>query len=231
MSKELPYFRFYPDQWLSGSITLESMEIQGVFMNICAIYWASECKVQSVKFHKRFGDLYDELLISEILKEVEGWTVINFLDEQFIQLSKLSDINRINGSKKRIVSESSAKTEHLDKIDKIDKKEIDNTQPSTVIFDFKKSLIDAGGEVDYVEDWLKVRSKKKAANTQTAFNLFIAEIKKANYTIDDALKECITRNWQGFKSEWLNKQNNGYKNTNTKTKAESGDFRTYGDLS
>ena len=45
MSKELPYFKFLPTEYLLGSITLQDYRLQGVFINICAIYWQNECKV------------------------------------------------------------------------------------------------------------------------------------------------------------------------------------------
>ena len=38
------------------------------------------------------------------------------------------------------------------------------------VFNFKSSLINLGIEKQIVSDWLKVRSQKKASNTETSFN-------------------------------------------------------------
>jgi hypothetical protein len=56
------------------------------------------------------------------------------------------------------------------------------------------------------QDWLKIRKSKKAPLTETAWNLFINECKKAGWTVDDAVKECCLRNWQSFKAEWVEKE-------------------------
>jgi len=37
--KELPYFKFNSSEWINGAITLEDLQAQGLFINICAYYW------------------------------------------------------------------------------------------------------------------------------------------------------------------------------------------------
>ena len=39
MAKEIPYFKFFTGEWANGEITAESYEVQGVFINICSLYW------------------------------------------------------------------------------------------------------------------------------------------------------------------------------------------------
>ena len=62
-----------------------------------------------------------------------------------------------------------------------------------------------------LKDWLKVRSKKKAADTETAAKSFITQVQKSKLTADQILTECVERSWAGFKDEWLTKpmQQNG----------------------
>ena len=69
-------------------------------------------------------------------------------------------------------------------------------------FSFYSSLIQSGGEVQLVSDWLKVRKNKKATNTQTAFNSFLKEVEKSKLTINQVLNKCVENSWSGFKSEW-----------------------------
>lgn len=56
---------------------------------------------------------------------------------------------------------------------------------------------------DTWKDFLLIRESKKAKVTQTALNAIQREADKANWTLEEALKEIITRNWQGFKAEWV----------------------------
>jgi hypothetical protein len=81
-------------------------------------------------------------------------------------------------------------------------------------FNFKKSLLDLGINEQIVSDWLKVRSKKNAANTKTAFDGILREINKTRLSANECIKIAVERNWQGFKSEWVSSGNN---NTNTKS--------------
>ena len=62
-----------------------------------------------------------------------------------------------------------------------------------------------------MDDWLAHRKSKKATITQTVINNFGAQFQiaaKHGLSVDECLSECITRNWQGFKAEWLIKNNN-----------------------
>lgn len=57
-------------------------------------------------------------------------------------------------------------------------------------------------------DWLTMRKTKKAPVTTTVLNRMGAEITKSvdqGFTVDDCLSEAVTRNWQGFNSEWMAK--------------------------
>lgn len=99
MSKELPYFKFHSEQWLTGNITLESMEIQGVFINVCAMYWAKECRIEIAKLKQRYGEAINTLLKAGLIKEKDGHTEIAFLDEQYSELDSQHKINSRNGRK------------------------------------------------------------------------------------------------------------------------------------
>jgi hypothetical protein len=74
---------------------------------------------------------------------------------------------------------------------------------TTVTFDFKKSLLSLGANESLINDWLLVRKKKKATNTENAFNSFVKELKLSNLPIDTVLEKCISRNWLGFEASWV----------------------------
>lgn len=52
-------------------------------------------------------------------------------------------------------------------------------------------------------DWLVIRKKKDAPLTQTAWDLFLNQVTKAGFTVEDAIKECCLRTWASFKAEWV----------------------------
>ena len=63
-------------------------------------------------------------------------------------------------------------------------------------------------------DFIKIRKAKKSPLTQTALNGIEREAEEAGWTLDEAITECVTRGWQGFKAEWVQKaqatNNRGY---------------------
>jgi hypothetical protein len=75
--------------------------------------------------------------------------------------------------------------------------------PKVENFSFKNSLIEIGIEKQIIEDWLKVRKNKKAANTQTAFEAIVREIEKSGMTPNECIKKSVENSWSGFKNEWL----------------------------
>lgn len=103
MAKELPFFKFEPGQWDNGRIQMCSFEAQGIFINICAMYW------------HRLGDLPYKLVLQKICKGnsklleplieesvivLEGENIIiSFLDEQLQEFSEIRE-KRVEAGKK-----------------------------------------------------------------------------------------------------------------------------------
>ena len=59
------------------------------------------------------------------------------------------------------------------------------------------------------QEFVNHRKAKKAQVTQLVVDGIQAEANKAGFSLEDALKEIVVRNWQGFKAEWVaDKQNN-----------------------
>jgi len=66
-------------------------------------------------------------------------------------------------------------------------------------------------------DFLMLRKAKKAPMTETALKGLIKEAGKAGISLEEAITICIERNWQSFKSDWIN----GNKNERTKDTKKS----------
>jgi hypothetical protein len=54
-------------------------------------------------------------------------------------------------------------------------------------------------------DYMEVRRAKKSPITESAINQLRAEADKAGWSLNEAVMECCSRGWLGFKAEWVNK--------------------------
>lgn len=70
-------------------------------------------------------------------------------------------------------------------------------------FDAPAHLLDRGVPLDLSADWIKLRKTKKAEVTKTAIAGIESEALKAGVSLEDALRECCSRGWAGFKAEWM----------------------------
>jgi len=124
MAKDLPYFKFYCSEWNDGDITLEDLEIQGLFINVCSYYWSNECNLTIDKLKKRFRhnkDNIDHLIKEGLLHVDSGQLEINFLNQQQKDRLKTSKKNSQSGKasaeKKRLAKiEVNEKTTSVEKV-------------------------------------------------------------------------------------------------------------------
>jgi hypothetical protein len=70
-------------------------------------------------------------------------------------------------------------------------------------FDFKNALLSYGFDKNLISEWLEVRRKKKAVNTETAYKGFITEVEKTNLDKNKVLQMCVEKSWQGFTASWI----------------------------
>jgi ribosomal protein L12E/L44/L45/RPP1/RPP2 len=232
MAKNFPYFKFVATEWLTGDIVLEDLELQGIFINVCALYWHREAKITINEIEKRLKtDRVKELVNSFIELNQDNTIVIKFLDEQLIEANHVSKVNsengklgaiakRIKATAKRPLSDPQA---NFSKEEEEQEEEQEEEKKHTKGFSFKRSLIDYGFNKDLVEDWLKVRKTKSMTNTKTAFNKFISQIEKIEVDKNLLLQKCVERSWGGFDAKWL--ENDKSINENVVLKKRS-DFQT-----
>lgn len=81
-----------------------------------------------------------------------------------------------------------------------------------------KLLLAEGIDEQVANDYLVVRETKKAALTQTALDGIKREANKAKLTLENALRICIERNWQGFSASWLFESHNQTQSTKPSVK-------------
>ncbi len=82
-----------------------------------------------------------------------------------------------------------------------------NHNPLTITHKPKKETAIAVCPINVDEqvwsDFLSLRKVKKAPMTVTALAGIKREADKANWSLDMAIKECVSRGWAGFKAEWV----------------------------
>lgn len=91
-----------------------------------------------------------------------------------------------------------------------------NEEKNKEVFNFRKSLLDLGIEKQIVSDWLKVRSKKRASNTETSFNRIEKQIEKSGISANECIKIAVEKDWKGFEAEWINNLQDEKNRTNHK---------------
>jgi len=101
MAKNFPYFKFFPTEWLTGNIAYEDLEIQGLFINVCSIYWQRDgnLSIEDIKRRYKKENLIDSLLSGGFVKVENDLISIDFLNEQLDAANHISRTNSENGKK------------------------------------------------------------------------------------------------------------------------------------
>jgi len=108
MAKELPYFKFEPNQWENGNIQMLSREDKGLFIDLCSMYWSRlgdvPLKLATQKLCAGNATALNSLCDEKIIEILDGNIFIKFLSEQlneFEDTSKQNSKNAKDGWEKR----------------------------------------------------------------------------------------------------------------------------------
>jgi len=108
MAKELPYFKFEPNQWENGNIQILSREEKGMFIDLCSMYWSRlgdvPLKLAIQKLCAGNATALNSLCDEKIIEVLDGNIFIKFLSEQlneFDDVSKQNSKNAKEGWEKR----------------------------------------------------------------------------------------------------------------------------------
>lgn len=98
MAKELPYFKFHCTEWMTGNIIFEPLEVQGLFINICALYWKRLGVLELSEIEQRYRKKSLIAKLSGRFFSVSGGFIkISFLDDQLTERQGISKTNSGNG--------------------------------------------------------------------------------------------------------------------------------------
>ena len=100
MAKELPYFKFEPNQWENGNIQMLSREDKGLFMDLCSMYWSRlgdvPLKLAVQKLCGGNATAFDSLISEQIFEVIDDRVCINYLNEQLGEFDNVSEQNSKN---------------------------------------------------------------------------------------------------------------------------------------
>jgi hypothetical protein len=147
MAKELPYFKFEPSEWLNGDIFLEEPEVQGIFINICCLYWHKLGDLKLSRLKKQFRNYIDtvEYLHKEEYISVgeDDVVTVKFLEEQLHEREDVVEKRRAAGKasaearkKKKLTSVEQVLNKDLTKFNNIEKSRVEESRVEESIYYF-----------------------------------------------------------------------------------------------
>ena len=100
MAKELPYFKFEPNQWENGNIQMLSREDKGLFIDLCSMYWSRlgnlPAKLVIQKLCAGNATALNPLCDDKIIAIENDFIRIDFLEEQLSEFDNTSKQNSKN---------------------------------------------------------------------------------------------------------------------------------------
>lgn len=227
MAKELPYFKFEPQEWSSGMIQLCSLEAKGIFMEICCLYWTRLGDLPyAFALHKLCNGntkLLEELEKNGIYDMDNDNIVIKFLDEQLNEFQETSE-KRSKAANKRWKNASAMQVQSKSNAIREDKKKEDKKKEDkreVVIFPFNSENFKKQWNV-----WKKYKSdqfnfKYKSEATEQAALSSLSKLATNEFDAIEIIHESIANGWKGF-FELKNKKNGKSGNSEMQEK-----FRAY----
>lgn len=211
MAKELPYFRFTVQDWQNGKISLESFELQGLFISICGYYWINDCVLTLAMLQKKYSNattLLKQLIELGIIKHENRHDKIQieFLNTQYDLLSEKRKLRQLAGSKggnaKAMLKQ---KRSYKDK----DNNNDNNKDKEYIHPDFLESF----------EKWMTYKiERKESYKSESSKKLFYDKLIKLSnsnpITAKDIIEQSIANNWAGIFELKQTTQPNGNKAAN-----------------
>lgn len=94
MAKELPFFKFEPNQWENGNIQMCNRELKGLFIDLCSMYWSRlgdlPLKLAVQKLCDGNATALRSLCDDDIIAVIDGMICIDFLNEQLQEFDDVS---------------------------------------------------------------------------------------------------------------------------------------------
>ena len=188
MAKELPYFKFEPNQWENGNIQMLSREDKGLFIDLCSMYWSRlgdvPLKLAIQKLCAGNATALNSLCDEKIIEVLDGNIFIKFLSEQLNEFEdtskqnsknakegwekrrKLKDECERNASASNPQCENDAIREDKIKVDKINSLEARSQIFKDSLFDFKNKY-----QVNMLKEFYNYWTEPNQSKSKMRFEL------------------------------------------------------------
>jgi hypothetical protein len=213
MAANFPYFKFTATEWLTGDIIYEDYELQGIFINVCAIYWNRDGKITFDEMKKRIKSERLAELSGGFFSLSDGFISIAFLDEQLIAAKHISKTNSKNGKKggrpkaklpleekpNALIPFTETKPKKSNKEEEEEKEEEKNKNKNKETA-FLSDVLNSE-YIAVLELWLQHKKERKEHYKPTGLKTLAEKIKKDYKTVQEfesAVKHSIANNWAGM---------------------------------
>ncbi len=196
-----PWFRLYSEFAHDPKIQMLSEAMQRRYVMLMCL----RCSEVLETLHETEIAFQLRLSTSELDETKDLFISKNFIDKHW---------NLLNWDKRQFVSDSSTmrvakhrnKKKQLSNADETLQKRPSNATDTDTEQIQKRttSVAPPEGVSDSVwQEFKSLRKAKKAPITQRAIDAINSEAKKAGWTLEKALEECVVRGWQAFKADWV----------------------------
>jgi uncharacterized protein YdaU (DUF1376 family) len=202
------YYQFSIGDYRAATMHLSNEE-DLAYRRLLDMYYDTENKIpldtQWVAKRLRLAtEVVDDVLKDMFVKHEDGWFHAR-CDDVIQQYHAMAEKNRANGrlggrKKNPVGNQLETQSEPIAKATKNYKPETNNQEPK------KKATVVAtpeGVSQSVWDEFIAHRKGKKAKVTDLVVEGIAKEATKAGWSMEDALKETIVRNWQSFKAEWV----------------------------
>ena len=228
------YVPFYPSDWIAGTARMSRLH-RSVYFDLCCYIWDYARPVPLAELAIMLGDLPDwqryveELVAAGKLLRGDDGSITN--PRALVEAEKARDLhrrkseggrtgagktNQMRGTAVGTHDGTAAGSGDGTAVETGDAEPEPEPEPDITLTGNKggKRVKLAAKPDDVTDDvWAdfqSARRQKRAPVTETALKGIAREATKAGWSLNDALRECCERGWQGFKAEWVN--SNGGRN-------------------
>jgi uncharacterized protein YdaU (DUF1376 family) len=206
----LHYYQFNIGDYRKDTVHLSRLE-HSIYRDLIDWYYLDEKPIpketQSVSRRLRLVSQEEQNALLAVLEDFficseDGWKHKR-IDQEIQDYHGMCQTNRTNGSKggrpkKNPLGSDSQPTRNPNQ------EPITNNQEPIINTTRQKAIsCPQGVSEDVCRDFCQHRKSVRATVTQTALDGIDREAKKAGWSLEAALRECVVRGWRGFKAEWV----------------------------
>jgi uncharacterized protein YdaU (DUF1376 family) len=206
----LHYYQFNIGDYRKDTVHLSRLE-HSIYRDLIDWYYLDEkpipVETQSVSRRLRLVSEEEKAALSAVLQDFfccteEGWRHKR-IDQEIQDYHGMCETNRANGKKGGRPKKNPVGSQSQPDGNPNQEPITNNQQPIKDITRQKAVVCPDGVPADLWSDFCQHRKTVKASITQTALDGIEREAKKAGWSLEDALRECVLRGWRGFKADWV----------------------------